>query len=360
MLHRLVTRLRFTFDSGVISLIDAGVAARGLDEAGVRVETLKLRPGRLNAPAVARLVAAIRRFRPDVVQTWAYHADLVGGLAARYAGVPAVVWNVRNGYLDPHRIKRRTATVAKCCALISSWVPTRILTCSHAARATHIGIGYRAEKFDVIPNGFDTDRFRPSAEKRARFRAECGVAPDAVLVGLIARADPQKDHRTFVEAAACVAAADRRVYVVLAGQGVDSGNAELRSWIPDGLADRFRLLGHRADIDVVLAGLDIGVSSSVSEAFPNAIGEAMACSLPCVATAVGDTPHLLDDAGLLVGPGDSAALARMVATLAHETTLRAELGARARQRIIARFRIDDIAARYAEVYRGLIPACVES
>ena len=360
MLHRLVTRLQFAFDLHVISMIEAGEAAAGLQEAGIPVQTLRLRPGRLNMAAVGELVGAIRRFNPQVVQTWAYHADLVGGIAARYAGVPAIVWNVRNGYLDPSRIRRRTAVVARCCALVSSRVPTKILTCSEAAMKRHIALGYDAGKFQVIPNGFDTERFAPSAAKRDRFRAERGLPDDAILVGLIARADPQKDHETFIDAVTRVAAGDPRVRVILAGQGVDVHNRRLRARIPPSVADRFVMLGHRADVDTVLAALDVAVSSSVSEAFPNAIGEAMACGIPCVATGVGDTPQLVGNTGVLVDPKNVGALADGITSLARSAAMRRDLGARARERILSLFPIDDIAARYADVYYGLIPACAAS
>jgi glycosyltransferase involved in cell wall biosynthesis len=147
---------------------------------------------------------------------------------------------------------------------------------------------------------------------------------------------------------------------VLAGHGVDAANRAILSRIPERLAPRFRLLGHRADVDAVFAGLDVAVSSSVSEAFPNAVGEAMASGVACVATAVGDTARLVGDAGLLVPPRDADALAAGIERLVRCSATRADLGARARRRIAAEFPIHEIAARYAAVYRELIPACAAS
>jgi len=109
------------------------------------------------------LVRHLRTLRPDVVQTWAYHADLCGGIAARLAGSLGLVWNIRHGTLDPAMDSRNTLRSAHLCARLSKSVPTKIRLNSHAALAVHEEAGYDPSKMHVIPNGFDTQRQRDEA-----------------------------------------------------------------------------------------------------------------------------------------------------------------------------------------------------
>lgn len=294
----------------VVSLMDEGKYGPLLQAAGVEVHCLGMPRGRLTASGLMRLWRLLRQKRPDVVQTWMYHADLVGGAVARLAGVQAVCWGIRNTTLPPGTSARGTILVARLCARLSRWVPRAIVSCSHEAVRVHRALGYAARKFVVIPNGYDLARFAPDAAARQRLRAQWNVADETLLIGMVARFDPQKDHATLVAALARLARAGTPFCCVLAGTGIDDGNRNLRKGIDDaGLGQAIRLLGRRDDVPAVMNALDVHVLSSCGEAFPNVLAEALACGTPCVTTDVGDAALIVGNTGWVVPARDPDALA---------------------------------------------------
>ena len=218
----------------------------------------------------------------------------------------------------------------------------------------------------MVRNGFDTARFRPDGDARAVLRHELGVAPDVPLIGMVARVDPMKDHATFLEAASIFSRASQRPFRAR-GRGREPSNGWLGSQIKRrGLEGVVRLLGERADIERVYPALDIAtLSSSFGEGFPNALGEAMASGVPCVATAVGDAPALLDGVGRVVAPCDAPALAgawRALAELPVEA--RRRLGEASRRRIVLLYgenrMIEDTEQRLSALIVGARPRPGES
>lgn len=354
MLHKLLQHLdRSRFDARVISLTGMGELGPRIEALGIPVVALGMRPGVPNPMALLRLARQLRQWRPDVVHTWMYHADLLGGLAARLAGCRRVIWGLRHSNLSKGQNKRGTLLVMKACAWLSPWVPALILSCSARAKAVHAQAGYRKDKIEVIPNGFDLGRFQPDPSARSSVCAELGLALDAPLAGLIARYDVQKNHAGFVEAAAQVHARLPQAHFVLAGQGVDADNTALWAAIDahPGLAPHMHLLGRRDDVPRLMAALDVLASSSHGEAFPNVLGEAMACGVPCVVTDAGDSAEIVGDTGRVVAEGDMAGLARgIVNLLGLPPQERAALGAKARERVRAHYEIGHVAALYQAVY----------
>ncbi len=357
MLYRLLSALpRAELESLVVSLSSPGPMAERITAIGVPVASLGMSRGLPQPFALAHLARELRRFRPDLVQTWMYHADLLGGVAARLVTSAPVVWGLHNSTLDPARTPWSTRAVVAVCARLSRRIPQSILSCSEVARRVHQSLGYDAARMTVIPNGFDLGAFRPSAADYAALRAELGLAADTVLVGLVARWHPQKDHVNFVEAAAHTARQRPEVSFLLVGTGIDDANTQLRDLIAaTGLGQRFRLLGERTDIPRLTAGLDVAVSAAAfGEAFPLVIGEAMASGVPCVVTDVGDSAMMVGTTGRVVPARDPAALAAaLVEVLALPTQERRNMGAAARARISTEYDLDSVAARYADLYRSL-------
>jgi glycosyltransferase involved in cell wall biosynthesis len=208
----------------------------------------------------------------------------------------------------------------------------------------------------VVPNGFDTEEYRPDEEKKRAIRNEIGQ-PDSLLVGLVARFHPQKDHETFFRAATRVKDRVEDVHFVLCGDGVTADNDKLMSWINDNdLQDSVSLLGRRDDVPAVMAALDLFVlSSATGEAFPNVVGEAMSCGVPCVVTKVGDSAEIVDDTGIAVPPEDAGQLAdacEQILRLPDQD--RRGLGAEARKRVQDQYSLRAIADRYLQVYREVL------
>lgn len=351
MLHRVVRGLGPPFEHRVISLTDRGALADPIEEAGARVTTVGLKPGRPSPLRVARLRAELRDARPDVVQTWMHHADLLGGILGRSLRRP-VVWGIHISELDRGNTPLATRLTVRACALLSPRVPSRIVSCARSAADVHERMGYPRGKIILIPNGVDTLEFSPSNEARELLRRELGLPADALLVGLVARFHPQKDHRTFVEAASFLR--DREdVHFVLAGSGVTQDNRDLMRWIASAaMSERMHVLGPRSDTSTILAALDVAsLTSSFGEAFPVVVVEGMSCGVPWVVTDVGDSADIVGDTGVSVParrPDLLAAAWREMLDM--DVSAREELGRAARRRALAHFSLERTLEAYAGVY----------
>ncbi len=360
MLYKLLSHMdREAFQNQVISMTDCGEIGQKIEALNIPVSALGMSPGVPSPQAILKLARHIRRTRPDVVQTWMYHSDLLGGLAGRLAGGVPVLWNIRNSGLEPHLTKRSTLRVAGLCMRLSRRLPTRIVCCSERAARFHADFGYPEEKMVVISNGFALEAFQPDPAARPKVRQELGLPENAPLIGLVARFDPAKDHANFLRAAGLLHRDHPGVHYLLCGKDVTGDNPGLAGEIAAaGIGDRCRLLGMRRDVPRLTAALDIAVSSSAGEAFPNAIGEAMACGIPCAVTDVGDSALLVGETGRVVPPRDPQALAaawREMLEMGKEG--RGRLGALARRRVETHFDIKEIALSYQRLYQEIMTTC---
>ncbi len=356
-LYKTVTRFRpDKITSTVVSLVPGGKIAQLLQSQGVSVIDLGMRPGCPNPRAFFRLSAVLRRLKPHIVQTYLYHADLLGYLAARWAGVPNVVWNLRQSRMDFRRYHRTTDLTVRLCACLSRKVK-HILANSYAGLKAHAQLGYDATRMLVVPNGFELTRFRPHPPSYREVREELGLHPETRLVGMLARLDPQKDHETFLRATQLVSRRLPETCFLLAGNGLDHNNPAFAKLLAANPVhpERLRLLGERPDTPRLLAALDVYVSSSAfGEGFANAIGEAMACGVPCVVTDVGDSAFIVGETGVVVQPGQPHDLAGAIEeVLGWPSPGRASRGAAARARIEQNFDINRIVAQLESFYLEL-------
>jgi len=335
----------------VISLTSLGVVGESLRKLGVTVHTLGMYSF-INFPVTLwRLIRLIQRYRPAVVQTWMYHADLIGGLAARLAGSCAIVWGIRSTSIPQGRLSI-TYWLIRLCAISSYFIPDRIICCANSAKAAHIKLHYAEYKMIVIPNGYDFAVFQSDEQTRSIARVRLGINECDVVIGVVGRFDPLKDYSNFVSAAALVAEQHENVIFLVVGRGNDWSNATLRCWIESaGLIDRFHLVGQQTDVAHFLSAMDIFCLSSVNEAFPNVVVEAMAVGLPCVVTRAGDAAIILNDEDYVVPVKDSAALANALLKMCHfDRVTRMRLGARNAENVRSRYGIDAISQKYADVY----------
>lgn len=356
MLFRMASRMDpFRFENEVVSLTGILDLAGKMRSHGIRVRTLEMGKTLPNPLRIMRLAAWIGESKPDVIHTWMYHANLVGTLAANLAGDFPLIWGIHHNSADPRVDRRRTMLVCRACGFLSRRFPERIVCCSQAASRLHRNLGYAAEKLEVIPNGFDLDSVKPDPAARASLRTELGLASETLLVGLVARFHPYKDHRNFIRAAARLHELEPEVHFVLCGMGITWENAELAEWIDSAnLRSRCHLLGPRDDVPRIFAGLDLAATSSSTEAFPIVIGEAMACATPCVVTDVGDSAMMVGKTGLVVPPEDPGALALAMGKLITAgPDIRRQLGSAARRRVQQHFALPAVVDRYQEIYTKL-------
>lgn len=317
-----------------------------LRQAGIPV--LAPRQRILDLASVLKLPA----WRPQVVQGWMYHGSFAAlALRAMLFPAAALAWNIRCGLDTPGQYRWSTQCLIRLLATLSS-APEAILYNAVSARAGHEAASYAQPRGGVIPNGFDLEAFRPDPAARLSLRVELGLPAEARLIGLVARFHAEKNPGLFLGA---LARLPREVHGLMAGAGMVQGNRALMSQVESlGLQGRVHLLGERRDMPRIMTALDIAVSASWNEGFSNALGEAQASGVPCVATDVGDSALLIGGLGGLVPPGDEEAMAIALAELLElPPDTRISLGHRCRQRMEALYDLAYVGQRYSELYHRL-------
>ena len=305
---------------------------------GVRLERLG-KAGRWDlAGPLARLARLVRGAGIDVVYGFLDIANLYALAGGRLGGAK-VAFGVRSSYMDFSRYERSEGAVWRLAALASRAADLVVYN-SFAGRDHALAHGFSRRNAAVVPNGIDVERFRPDPEGGRRVRGEWGLAPGARLVGLVGRLDPMKDHGTFLRAAALLRAEDPGLRFACVGEGSGPHAEGLRALEAQlGLGGSLVWAGARRDMPAVYAALDVlALSSSFGEGFPNVVGEAMACGVPCAVTDVGDAARIVGAEGAVVPPGNPAALAAGVRELlAEPDAARRARGARCRERIAREF-----------------------
>ena len=364
VLFRLATEDRQVNQHFVISLMDRGIYGERLEQNGCTVRCLDLPRGKLTLHALLKLYRHIKAIRPDVVQSWMYHADLVGGLVARLAGIKSICWGIRNcpdlKHLKQGENKSFPVNIIKLCAWLSSYIPSRIVCCSAKAVSLHETIGYAREKITVIPNGYALDRYRPDPSTRASIRETLGLEPDELVFGMVARFHPQKDHRNLIQALKILTARGRKFIALLIGDDINPDNAQLMCWIREaGLEANIRLLGPRSDVPSIMNALDVHVLSSYREGFPNVLAEAMSCGTPCVATDAGDAGLIVGTTGWIVEHSNAEALANALETASAECIGNRDKWntrrALCRQRIVENFTLEKMVLSFRKVWDAAAP-----
>jgi glycosyltransferase involved in cell wall biosynthesis len=350
MLARLATGSdRARFRHIVVSMTVPGAIGQSIAEAGIALRSLGIRRNVPDPVGLLRLRRVLREFRPDLLQTWLYHADLLGLAAWRLGWAPRLVWNVRSTETIGSAVVRR---------LLARWsaLPDAVIVNSLVGRRFHEAIGYRPRRWVHIPNGFDTTALKPDAEAGKSQRAALSIAEGAFVIMLPARYHPMKDHATFVAAAALFAGMRPEARFVMVGSGAERGNGILANIIAAyGIGDRVSLLGERRDLAAIYSAADVvTLSSAFGEGFPNVLAEAMCCGVPCVATDIGDSAEIVGEIGAIVPPRDPGALTAAWETLAAlSPEERRKLGATARARVVERYDLAAIIARYEAVYEEI-------
>lgn len=357
MLLKVVTSMgRERWTPSVVSLLDRGTVGPRLEAAGVSLLTLGMRRGVPGPAPLWQLRRALHKLQPDLVQGWMYHGNVAANVGRVLGGRRyPVVWNVRHSMYDYRNEKWLTAVLIRLSARLSNRVD-RIIYNSRRSAGQHEALGYAPDRTLVIPNGFDLDRFGPSAEARAALRTKLGLEASTVIVGLVARYHPMKGHGDFLRAAAIVSRKRPGVRFVLAGRRVDRDNRELMALAREtGLENEF-FLGEVSDMAALTPALDIAcMSSAWGESFPNVIGEAMACAVPCVATDVGDSAYIVGETGKVVPAGDPEVFAGACLELIDAGDEgRGQLGTAARNRVLREFSLERIALQYDALYTELL------
>jgi glycosyltransferase involved in cell wall biosynthesis len=354
MLYKLLSRLdRSQFSPAVVSLLDRGTVGDAIAELDIPLYTLNARLSLPNPWLLRKLAQIVTTFQPDLIQGRMYHGNLVAEMSRFFLPRPIpILWSIHHSLNALSAEKRMTQALIHVGAKISHR-PEGILYVSQRSQIQHEALGYDRTRSTVIPNGCDTDRFRPDPRAAYQLRTELGLAPDTILIGLIARFHEMKDHATFLRAAAQLQQHHPNVHFVLAGSEIDARNIHLtRSIETLGLQQRVHLLGDRSDMPTIMAALDLlCLTSAYGEAFPNVLIEAMSCGVPCITTDVGDSALIVDKTGWVIPPQDCSALVTAAMEfLALEDDRKLQLAQAARQRVLQQFSLHTIVAQHQQIY----------
>ncbi|PCI29376.1 MAG: hypothetical protein COB67_04275 [SAR324 cluster bacterium] len=343
------------FHFHIISLSDEGELGPLLKEAGAEVHTLGMSSRSFHFRDFWKLVKLLRQLKPNLIQSWMYHADLINSLASYFLQKTPVIWGLRQSLLTPGFLKPKTRFLAKVCAKLSG-TPANIICCSESTLKAHVEFGYRSKNMIVIPNGFDLNQFKPDQGSRKKIRTELNIAEGDILFGMVSRFDRYKDHENLIRASKRVIEIYPNAYFLLCGTDISPQNKILVKWLnQSNVRDNFFLLDQRSDIPRITAALDFSVLCSHSEGFPNVVGEAMACAVPCIVTDVGDSANIVGDTGIVVPPKEKALMTNALLEMASLTKeQKLILGTRARKRIEQLYSLSVITEKYESTYRKAI------
>ena len=302
----------------VISLKGPGKYFSLLSKLGIKVYCLNVRFFSIHK--FIFLIKLLRSLKPDIIQTWLVHADFLGSIAARLAGIKNILWNVRYSNIEIGKAKLTTILIIKILSILSYLIPKFILIVSKKAKKIYEVIGYNKKIFKFIPNGYDLSILKINKIQKINFRKKIKIKKNVPLIGNVARYDPQKDHLNLLNALSLIREKNTNFFCVLVGSNVDQNNIDLISEIKKlKLSEHIKLLGQHDNIPKVMNGLDIHVlSSSYGEGFPNVVAESMACGTPCIVTDVGDSALIVGKTGWVVPPKNSIKLAKAIEKALYE------------------------------------------
>lgn len=362
MLLRLVSGLqRQGYESTVVALNGRNELGPAFDDIGVPVVSLAMKSAWGALAGMAALRRIVETLRPDVLQGWMYHANLALSLVGQTrAKRPSLVWNIRRGLDDIHSLGFSTSFLVRASARLSAR-PSRIIYCTDRSRVQHESIGYKPSKSIVFDNGFDSERFRANTESRAKMRKTLCIPDDHFVIGCVGRYNKAKGHEFLLKAFEKVLAENSSAYLVLVGRGAEYGNRELVAKLREsGIASHVILLGEHARIEEVYPLFDVYCSSSVAEGFPNVVGEAMLCEVPCVVTDTGASRRMVEGIGFIVPPSSADALAEaLLAASRLSFAERTKIGQEGRKRIADGYSLDRVVAGYSRLY-DQIASCSEA
>lgn len=357
VLYRLVTNDKKN-EHIVISMMDAGKYGPLLEVKNIKTYFLNLRRGSISISALINLKKILKIEQPDIVQTWMSHADLIGGIVARFTGFKNIVWNIRHSKIEHTTSNLKTRAIILLSMFLSNAVPKKIICCSYKTYEDYSNNGYRKDKMEVISNGYDFEQFNQNIELRALIRKELNIAENDILLGMVGRCDPAKNHLGLLEALSLVRK-NINFKFLLIGRDLNINNELIVKKIKQlNLTENIILLDQRKDIPAIMNALDLHVlSSSYGEGFPNVIAEAMACGTLCVSTDVGDASVIVDQYGWVVQPNSPELLANAILKaieLKTDASVWSNMKYDAKKHIIKSFSLSSMIEKYNFVWKKTV------
>ena len=289
----------------IISLNGEGKYSEILRKNNLKVFHFKFKNIVLFFPEFIRLIFLFKKIKPEIVQTWMYHSDLIGGLAAKLAFIKIIIWNIRTSKL-PLDYKISTQLVIKLCAYFSWILPNKIITCSKSNLSIHQEKGYCINKFKVIFNGFSNPKSK--FIKKELFFRKLNLDHNNFNIICVGRYAPQKDHNNLLKALQFFRSkyshlAELSLNLLLIGKNTSQIFKDNKWFNAKKLKINLSTINNTNNVYDYFHHMDISVlASAYGEAFPNVLAESMICGVPCIATDVGDSKYILGGTGWIVRP----------------------------------------------------------
>lgn len=341
------------FIPSVISLMGEGELGPQIRDMDIPVRTVEMRSSIPQIKSIYRLSSHVNNLNPDLVVGWMYHGNLAATWAAFGGKRRPLIWNIRHSLIDINLEKPMTRYVIKAGALLSR-SPQKIIYNSQVASLQHEKAGYQKNNRIVVPNGFELDRFIPDQKVRARIRKKLSIGSEDQVIGLVGRSHPTKNYKEFILSLARFKEKLAGVKIIIAGRGVDDKNGNLHQAVKQSsLSEIVILLPQTDQPEMLYQTFDLLALPSLTEAFPNVVGEAMACGVPCLVTDVGDASILVGDTGFVSSRDMNEFTNILINLLNYSGQELKKLGAKARLRMLENYEISDVTKRYNEIFDEL-------
>ena len=335
--------------SVVICLKDRGYFYKKIIDLNVKVYCLNMRPNKINLIKQVKLYKILKKEKPDIVQTWMYHSDLVGGVAAFFAKIKTIIWTIHNFNLSIEALGLQTRFVVLLCTFFSHFMPSKIISVSKSAINKHLIIGYNSKKFTHIPLGYK-DRKSPKISNFSKFKSK------KIIFGSLSRWNIQKNHKFMIESfGKYKKKSNKNFQLYLAGKGLNHKNKKLLKIIRDNdLKKEVKLFDWIEDTQSFFSNIDVHILTSIGEAFPNVICESMLNNVPCISSNVGDVANILGSTGWIFEVNNYDNLENIFDSIFTEINnyklwnIRRKL---ARDRIVNNFGLDLMMQNYYQVWK---------
>lgn len=358
MLLSLILRLdKKDFSPRVFCLRDGGLLIEDFHKNKIPVSILNINNWKDVWGAIQLVKTELHCWKPNIIQSSLYHADFFCSLLKSFQKNTPLIWTLHNQKLPQNITQKTTIFLQNILIPLSYFMPQKIVSVAESVKLYHKKIGFSTNKNITIYNGVDTNYFIPDNRMRINVRKELGLDLQAKIILHPARFDPVKDPSTLFEAFSIYLKKNEKTYLVCCGPGFDWENHEIQKLL-DGLDIQKKfiiLLGYQADMKKLYAAADLCTLSSISEAFPLSLLEAMSCGIPCVAPNVGDIPMIIDQWGKIVPVRDPNSLANAWKSILCSTREKyIELSNGSRKRVIENFSFEEMIKSYTNLYYKII------
>ena len=341
-------------DIDIVSLSTNDWYSTHLNKIGIRVHKIDLKKNFLDIFKLIKLIRLLIKLKPDVIQTWMYHANLLGGVLGYLFTNAKIFWNIRHTNLNLGYSKISTILIVHLSSLLSFFIPSKIIYCSPKSKKVHESKFYNKRKSIFIPNGYD-DTFQPSIKHRKNFRKKNYISSNIFVVGLAARFHKEKNFKNLTTAYEYFAKKNNNVLLYLKGKNVSYKNSILRSHLLGIPRDKYKLDKNSTNIIEFMNGIDLFVLPSFSESFPNVLAEAMLCRTQCISTDVGYAKNILSNTGGIVVPQNNSYALFIAIQKSYKIFKNKKkwniVQKKSREKVINHYNIKKISLRYFEVWK---------